>query len=87
MVFEQTAGRVKSVADRDVYILMRMMCRGITADGDLAPRYLQVDADPEQISLQPPRVPTLDDDAARNYAIKKALELRGPLADARRDRF
>jgi hypothetical protein len=44
-VFEQPAGRVKGVADRDIDILMRLVCRGIMADDDLASRDLQVDAE------------------------------------------
>src|SRR5215469_10820429 len=43
VVFEQPTRCVESIADRDVHILMRMMRRGITADGDLAPRDPQVD--------------------------------------------
>jgi hypothetical protein len=64
MIFEQPAGGIESVADRDVDVLMRMVCRGIAADGDLAARNFKVDADPEQIALVVARVPAFDDDAA-----------------------
>jgi hypothetical protein len=64
MIFEQPAGGIESVADRDVYVLMRMVCGGITADGDLAARNFKVDADSEQIALIVARVAAFDDDAA-----------------------
>ena len=64
MIFEQPAGGIESVADRDVDVLMRMVCRGIAADGDLAAGNFKVDADPEQIALMVARVPAFDDNAA-----------------------
>ena len=64
VVFEQPAGRVESIADSDVDVLMRMMCRGIAADDDLAAGNLQVDADAEQVTLLTPRVSALDDNTA-----------------------
>ena len=63
VLFEQPAGRVEGVADRDIDVLVRMVRRGIAADDDLAPGDLQVDAYPEQIALLVARVPTFDDDA------------------------
>jgi len=36
VVFEQPAGGVKGIADRDVDVLMRLVRRGITADDELA---------------------------------------------------
>ena len=44
VVFEAPAGRVESVADRHVDILMGVVRRGIAADDDLAAGNLQVDA-------------------------------------------
>src|SRR5271167_902448 len=38
MIFEQAAGGIESVADRDIDVLMRMVCRGIAADSDLLAR-------------------------------------------------
>ena len=38
MIVEQPAGGIESVADRDVDVLMRMVYRGVAADGDLAAR-------------------------------------------------
>ena len=64
MIFEQSAGGIESVADRYVDILMRMVCRGIAADGDLAARNFKIDPDPEQIALMVARVPAFNDDAA-----------------------
>ena len=64
MIFEQSAGGIESVADRYVDILMRMVCRGIAADGDLATRNFKIDPDPEQIALMVARVPAFNDDAA-----------------------
>jgi len=85
MIFEQPAGGIESVADGDVDILMRMVCRWIAADGDLAARNFKVDADPEQIALMVAGVPAFDDDAARHDAIEESFELPGPLTYARRD--
>src|SRR5271166_4565934 len=85
MIFEQPAGGIESVADRDVDVLMRMVFRGIAADGDLAAGNFKVDADPEQIALMAARVPAFDDDAARHNAIADSFQLLGPLAYARRD--
>ena len=64
MIPEQSAGGIESVADRYVDILMRMVCRGIAADGDLAARNFKIDPDPEQIALMVARVPAFNDDAA-----------------------
>jgi hypothetical protein len=86
VIFEQPAGRIESIADSDVDILMRMVCRGIASDDDLAAGNFQVDADAEQITLLTPRVSALDDNTARHDAIEKPLELYGPLAYASRDR-
>ena len=85
MIFEQPAGGIESVADGDVDILMRMVCRWIAADGDLAARNFKVDADPEQIALMVAGVPAFDDDAARYNSVKKAFELLGALTYSRRD--
>jgi hypothetical protein len=85
MIFEQPAGGIESVADRNVDVLMGMVCRGIAADGDLAARDFKVDADLEQIALMVARVSAFDDDAARHDAIEESLELIGPLAYARGD--
>jgi hypothetical protein len=87
MIIEQPAGGIESVADRDVDVLMRMVRRGIAADGDLAAGNFKVDADLEQIALMAARVPALDDDAARHDAIEEPFEFPGPLLYARRDRF
>jgi hypothetical protein len=87
VVFEQPAGRVESVADRDMDVLMRVVRRGITADGNLAAGDHQVYANLEQIALMAARVSALDDDTARDDAIEEAFELLGPLAYSRRDRI
>lgn len=47
VIFEQPAGRVESVADRDMNILMGVVRLGIAPDDDLAPRNLEVDSHPE----------------------------------------
>jgi hypothetical protein len=86
VVFEQPAGRVEGVADRDINVLVRMVRRGIAADDDLAAGNFQVDADAEQVTLLTPRVPALDDNTARHDAVKEPFELCGPLAYACRDR-
>ena len=86
VVFEQPAGCVEGVADRHVDVLMRVVCRGIAADDDVAAGNLKVDADPEQIALKAARMPAFDDNTARPDAIEKPLELLGPFADTRRDR-
>ena len=83
MIFEQPAGGIESVANRDIDVLMGMVCCGIAADGDLAARNYQVDADAHHMALMAPRVPTFDDDAARHDAIAEAFEHIGPLAYAR----
>jgi len=64
VVFEESAGGVESVPDRDVNILMSVMCGGIAADGDLAAGDLEVNADPEQIALPATRVAAFDNDPA-----------------------
>jgi len=86
VVFEEPAGGVESIADRDVDVFMGMVCRGIAADDDLAAGNFEVDADPEQIALKAPRMPAFDDNTARHDTIEKPLELLGAFADARRDR-
>ena len=63
MIFEQPAGGIESVANRDIDVLMGMVCCGIAADGDLAARNFKVDADPKQIALMVARVSAFDDDA------------------------
>ena len=79
VVFEQPAGGVESVADRDIDILMRVVRCGIASDDDLAPSNFEVDTDAEQIALATARVAALDDDAAGHNPIKKAFELLGAL--------
>src|SRR3974390_2583292 len=64
VIFEQPAGRVKSVTDRDMGILMRVMRLGIAAHDDLSPRNFEVDAHPEQIALLAVRMPAFDDNPA-----------------------
>ena len=64
VIFEEPASGVKSVTDRDIDILMRMVRRRIAADGDLAAGDLEVDANPKQIALTVARMLTFDDDAA-----------------------
>jgi hypothetical protein len=86
VVFEQPPGSVKRIADRDIDILMRMVRRGITADDDLAPGNLEVDANSKQIALLMTRVLALHDDTARCDAIKESFELFSPLSYACRDR-
>jgi hypothetical protein len=79
MIFEQPTRRVKSVADRDMGILMCVVGPGIAAHDDLSSRNLEVDAHLEQIPLLPPRVAAFDDHPARNDSIKKAIKLLGAL--------
>jgi len=87
VILEQPPGSVKRIADRDIDILMRMVRRGITADDDLAPGNLEVDANSKQIALLMTRVLALHDDTARCDAIKELFELRGPRAYAGGDRI
>src|SRR5262249_3449202 len=49
---------------------MCVVCGGSVADGDLAARCLEVDADPEQIAMLATRVTEFDDDTARYDASK-----------------
>jgi hypothetical protein len=85
VVFEQPAGGVERVADRDVHIFVRMVRRRIPADGDLAAGNFEVDSDPEEIALKMAWVAAFDDDAARRDPAEKALELFGPFAYPRGD--
>jgi hypothetical protein len=87
VVFKQSAGRVKSVADRDVDILVRMVRCRIPAYRDFAAGDSQVDANPEQIALNVAGVPAFDDHPAGNYSIEEAIELLGPLAYPRGNRL
>jgi len=75
VILEQPAGRIESIADRDIDILMRMVRRGITADHDLAPRNFEIDTHPEQITLLAAGVLAFDNDTARYDPVKKAFEL------------
>ena len=79
MIFEQPAGGVEGVANRDMDILMRVVRYRIAPDDNLFPRNLEVDPDAEQIALMTARVPAFDDDAAGDDPIKEALELGGTL--------
>jgi hypothetical protein len=85
VVFEQPAGGVESIADRDIDILVRVVRRGIAAHDNLAAGDIQVDANLEQIALKVTRVATLDHDAARCDAIEKPFELLGPFVYPCRD--
>jgi hypothetical protein len=87
VIFEQPAGRVESVADRDMNILMGVVPLGIAPDDDLAPRNLEVDSHPEQITLLVTGVPALDDDTAGDDPIAKAFEFLGALMYSCRDRI
>src|SRR5262249_19662378 len=87
MILEQPASGIEGVADRDIDVLMRMVCGRIAADGDLAAGNLEVNPDPEQIGPLMPRMAALDDDAARHDAIKEPFEFTGPLANARGNGF
>ena len=64
VVFKQSAGRVKSVADRDVDILVGMVRCRIPTYRDFAAGDVKIDANPEQIALKAARVLTFNDDAA-----------------------
>jgi len=79
VIFEQPAGGIESVADRDVDILVRVMSRWITPDDDLVSRNFEIDTHPKQIALLAARVPALDNDPAGNDPVKEAFELRGAL--------
>jgi hypothetical protein len=87
VVFEQPAGGVEGIADRDIDILMRMVRRGITADDDLTPGNLKIDANPKQVPLLVTRVSAFDDDTARRNPIEEPLEFLCPLAYAAGDRI
>ena len=62
---------------------MRMVRRGIAADGNLAAGHLEVDANPQQIALMVARMLALDDDAASHDPIEEPFEFLGPFAYAR----
>jgi hypothetical protein len=47
VVFEESASSVKGVADRDINILMRVVCRGITPDDNFVARHFEIDTDAE----------------------------------------
>jgi len=64
VILEQPAGGIEGVAYGHVDVLVGMVLRRIAADGDLAARNLEVDADPEQIALPAARVPALHGHAA-----------------------
>ena len=85
VIFEQPAGGIESVADRDVDILVRMMRRGIAPDDDLVSRNFEIDTHPKQVALLAARVPALNDDPAGNDSVKEAFELRGTLSYSGRD--
>jgi hypothetical protein len=85
MVFEQPARGVKSVVDRDVDILVRVMRRGIAPDDDLVSRNFEIDTHPKQIALLAARVPALNNDPAGYDSVKEAFELRGTLSYSGRD--
>jgi hypothetical protein len=86
VIFEQPAGRVKSITNRNVGIFMCVVSLGIAADDDLFSRNLEVDAHSKQIALLPTGVAAFDDHPARNNPIKKVFKLLGALAYPRRDR-
>ena len=73
VIFEESAGGVESVANRDMDILMRMVRYRIAPDDNLFPRNFEVDTDAKQIALMTARVLTFDDDAAGYDPIKEAF--------------
>jgi hypothetical protein len=85
MIFEQPAGGVEGISDRDMDILVRMMRRGIAPDDDLVPRNFEIDTHPKQIALLAARMPALDNDPAGNDSAKEVFELRGALLYPCRD--
>jgi hypothetical protein len=87
MVFEQPAGGIESVADRDMDILVRMMRRGIAPDDDLVAGNFEIDTYPKQIALLAARVPALDNDPAGYDSVKEAVEFRGAILYSCRDGF
>lgn len=87
VVFEQPAGRVESVADRDIDIFMRMVRGGIAPNDNFFPGNFEIDTDAEQLALPAARVPTLDDDTAGGDPITETFEFRGALTYSRRNRL
>jgi hypothetical protein len=63
-----------------------MVHAGLAPDDDLATGDREVDPNLEDVALLVPPMRTFDDNAARDDAIEKAIELLGPLADARLQR-
>jgi hypothetical protein len=87
IIFEQPSGRVERVTNGDMGILMRVTSRRISIDDDFASRDDKLDAHLEQVALPPARVPTFDDDPARDDPIEEALEFLGTTADAGHERI
>jgi hypothetical protein len=80
-IFEQPAGGIECITNRDMGILMRMMGFGIAANDDLAARNSKLYTHLEQVALLAARVAAFDDDATGDDPIREALELFGASAD------
>jgi hypothetical protein len=81
MVFDLTTDRVKRVTNRDMGVLMRVVCTGVVPDNDLGTGDIQVDTNLEQVSMMVPRVPAFDDDVARGDPVGELPKFHGPLTD------
>jgi hypothetical protein len=83
VVFELTADRVKRVANRDMGVLMRVVCTGVVPDNNLRTGNTQVDTNLEQVPMMVSRVPAFDDDVARGDPVGKLAKFLRPLTDLR----
>jgi hypothetical protein len=82
MVFEAASQRVKSVANGDMRIFMRVVHVVIVPSDNLAAGHMEVDAHFEHIALLMARVLTFNRDMAGGDAIEKLLKFLGAVADA-----
>src|SRR5579871_767981 len=86
MVFQEPAGGIERITDRDIDIFMGMPFGAIAADDDLPSWHFQIDANLEQIALLVTRMAALDNATAGGDPVEKRPEFGDALFDTRRDR-